>query len=195
MRIAALNGSPKKNGTVAKLMREVIAGINEQFDIEWVDVCSLDMRNCLGCMKCRTVGNCALPEDDAHAIGRIISKADGLIIGTPTHWGNMSSSLKLLLDRNVPVFMGARANGMPEPRQKGKPAVIVTACTTPWPLNRIARESRGAVDAVKHVLKYGGYKIVGTIVKPGTKKNSGISKGILKRARASGRKLSNLTMK
>ena len=39
--------------------------------------------------------------------------ADGLIVGTPTHWGNMSAQLKLLFDRNVPVFMGEKPNGFP----------------------------------------------------------------------------------
>lgn len=189
MRVVALNGSPVNNGTVAKLMREVIVGVNAQADIEWVDVCSLNMRSCIGCMKCRTSGNCALPMDDAHAIGRLIGNADGLIVGTPTHWGNMSSPLKLLFDRNVPVFMGVKANGMPEPMQKGKLAIIVSACTTPWPLNCIARESRGAVNAVKHVLKYGGYRIIGTLVKPGTGNNPGLPAGILKRARGLGRRL------
>ncbi|MFO7461466.1 MAG: hypothetical protein R6X07_12680, partial [Desulfatiglandales bacterium] len=42
--------------------------------------------------------------------------------------------LKCLFDRTVPVFMGEKASGIPLPRQKGKGAVIVTACTTPWPL-------------------------------------------------------------
>lgn len=195
MMIVALNGSPLKNGTIAKLMREVISGLDDQVLVEWVDVGSLNMKHCLGCMKCRTSGTCALPEDDAHAIGGMISKADGLIIGTPTHWGNMSAPLKLLFDRNVPVFMGVKPSGMPQAMQKGKPAIIVTACTTPWPLNHIARESRGAVHAVKHVLKYGGYTIVGTIVKPGTKKDPGISQGLLKRARGLGRKLSTRTMR
>ena len=73
--------------------------------------------------------------------------ADGLIVGTPTHWGNMSAQLKLLFDRNVPVFMGEKPNGFPIPRQKGKSAAIVTACTTPWPFNFIAAESRGAIRA------------------------------------------------
>ncbi|MBW1702396.1 MAG: flavodoxin family protein, partial [Deltaproteobacteria bacterium] len=127
--------------------------------------------------------------DDAHIIGKKIKEADGLIIGTPTHWGNMSAQLKLLFDRNVPVFMGEKPNGMPMPKQKGKPAAIITACTTPWPFNFIAAESRGAVRAVKKVLHYGGYKVLGKVVKPGTKKNPEISARLLEKARGLGRRL------
>jgi multimeric flavodoxin WrbA len=129
-----------------------------------------------------------LAEDDAHIVGRKIREADGLIVGTPTHWGNMSAQLKLLFDRNVPVFMGESPNGMPVPRQKGKPTVIVTACSTPWPFNFVAAESRGAIRAVKEVLHYGGYKLVGKIVKPGTKTKPLISARLLKRARILGHK-------
>jgi multimeric flavodoxin WrbA len=51
------------------------------------------------------------------------SRAGGIVVGTPAPWGNMSTQLKCLFDRNVPVFMGEKANGIPLPRQKGKEAM------------------------------------------------------------------------
>lgn len=170
MKIIILNGSPRKKGTIAQLLKSISDALNINHEIEWINVYDLRMKPCIGCMKCRPDGECVLPEDDAHEVGRKIKLADGLVVGTPTHWGNMSAQLKLLFDRNVPVFMGEKPNGLPIPRHKGKPAVIVTACTTPWPFNFIAAESRGAIRAVHEVLHYGGYRIVGKIVKPGTKK-------------------------
>jgi hypothetical protein len=191
MKILVLNGSPRKRGTIAKLLKAVAEGAKEKGDdVEWVDVYDLHMKPCTACMKCRPDGPCRLPEDDAHEVGRKISEADGLVVGTPTHWGNMSSQLKCLFDRTVPVFMGEKASGMPLPRQKGKGAVIVTACTTPWPFDRILPESRGAVRAVREVLGYGGYKIIGKVVKPGTKKNPEISEKELNRARKTGSRFS-----
>ncbi len=186
MKILVLNGSPRKNGTVATLLKTVAEGAGENNETKWINIYDLNMKPCIACMKCRPDGKCALPEDDAHIIGEKIKEADGLIIGTPTHWGNMSAQLKLLFDRNVPVFIGEKPNGMPIPRQKGKPAVIVTACTTPWPFNFIAAESRGAVRAVREILHYGGYKISGKIVKPGTKKKPRLPKKLLDKAKAIG---------
>ncbi|MHC4271070.1 MAG: hypothetical protein ACYST2_02005, partial [Planctomycetota bacterium] len=49
--------------------------------------------------------------------------------------------------------------------------------------NIIRSESRGAVRAVKHVLKSGGFKILGTLVKPGTRINSHISHNLVNKAR------------
>ncbi|MDZ7665947.1 MAG: flavodoxin family protein [Desulfotignum sp.] len=189
MKILILNGSPRKNGTVATLLKAVAEPLSTPHETEWIDVCRLDMKFCTACMACRDKGTCVLPEDDAHRVGQKIQQADALIIGTPTHWGNMCAPLKLLFDRNVPVFMGESPKGMPQPRQKGKRAVIVTACTTPWPFNVILPESRGAIRAVKEVLHYGGYKLVGTITKPGTKKAKEISSSLKEKAERLGEKL------
>lgn len=188
MRILVLNGSPRKNGTVANLLKSVVNGIPNKYEVEWIDVYELKFEPCIACMNCRPDKECILPQDDAHIVGRKIKDADGLIVGTPTHWGNMSAQLKLLFDRNVPVIMGEKPNGMPYPRRNGKPAAIVTACSAPWPLNFIAPESRGAIRAVNHILHYGGYKILGTIVKSGTKSTPQISNKLLEKSRILGGK-------
>ena len=189
MKILVLNGSPRSNGTVVSLLKSVTESLPAEHDIEWIDVCKLNMKFCTACMVCRDKEKCILPEDDAHIVGKKIQDADALVIGTPTHWGNMCAPLKLLFDRNVPVFMGESPKGMPEPRQKGKNAVVVTACTTPWPFNFLLPESRGAIRSVKEVLHYGGYKTVGTITKAGTKKSTEISTSLMEKAKRLGEKL------
>ncbi len=189
MKILVLNGSPRKSGTVASLLKAVTEPLSAEHEVEWIDVYKLNMKYCTACMGCRKKETCILPEDDAHIVGRKIQDADALVIGTPTHWGNMCAPLKLLFDRNVPVFMGESPRGIPVPRQKGKRAVVVTACTTPWPFNFILPESRGAIRAVKEVLHYGGYKTVGTVTKPGTKKSKEISSSLKSKAGRLGRKL------
>lgn len=189
MKLLVLNGSPRTNGTVASLLKAVTEALPTGHAVEWIDTSKLNMKFCTACMACRTKGSCVLPEDDAHTAGEKIRNADALLIGTPTHWGNMSAPLKLLFDRNVPVFMGERHGGMPLPRQKGKRAAVVTACTTPWPFNFLFAESRGALRAVNEVLHYGGYKTVGTVVKPGTAKQTTLSKRLTGKAGKLAKKL------
>lgn len=118
MKILVLNGSPRKKGSVATLLRAVVDDLAETHQVEWIDVYDLNMRPCLACMKCRPDGECCFPEDDAHRVGRKIKEADGLIVGTPTHWGNMSAQMKVLFDRIVPVFIGERSTGIPLPHRK-----------------------------------------------------------------------------
>ena len=168
MQLLVLNGSPRKQGTVHTLLKAVVEGASQHHQVEWVDVYKLVMRNCIGCMKCRPSDPCQLPRDGAQETGEKIAAADGLIVGTPTHWGNMSAPLMTLFARNVTVLMEERKSRFPIRRQKGKPAAIVTACTTPWPFNSVYAQSRGSVHAVKEVLAWSGYKLLGKVVLPNT---------------------------
>ncbi|MBD3176819.1 MAG: hypothetical protein GF320_16695, partial [Armatimonadia bacterium] len=134
MDLLALNGSPKTDGTVAALLDEVTRAAKEGgARTERVDVYGLQVAPCIGCMACRPDKECVLEEDDAHVMARKLPECDGLVVATPTYWANMSSPLKALFDRIVPAIMGECDKGLPVPRHQGKPAVIVTACTTPWP--------------------------------------------------------------
>ena len=93
-----------------------------------------------------------------------------LIVGTPVYWANMNGKLKCLFDRLVGVLMGESKHGIPIPLHKGKKAVIVTSCTTPFPFNYICGQSGGAVRAVNEVLKSSGFKVVKKINLSNTKK-------------------------
>ncbi len=182
MNILVLNGSPKKKGIVSEILNHIQKSMDPKHNIERIEIYDSVMKPCIACMKCRSTGTCLFPEDDAHKIGNKLKNADGIVIGTPTYWGNMSSQLKVLFERIVPLIMKEQDRGFPLKLQKGKPAVIVTSCTTPWPLNWILPESRGAVQSVSEVLNYGGYKIKGIIVKSGSKKNPELSDRIIRKA-------------
>lgn len=128
-------------------------------DAELVHIGDCRIAPCTACMQCRETGECSLPHDDGHDLADKIRNADLLVIGSPTHWGGMSAPLKNLFDRNVPVFMGESARGIPVARQKGKRALIVAACTTPYPFNIWMKQSRGTVRALREILRTGGYRI------------------------------------
>lgn len=72
-------------------------------------------------------------------------------------------------------MMDHSEKGYPKPLLKGKKAVIVTTCTTPWPLNLIFKQSAGTVRALKEILCWSGFKIAGVIQKGGTMNGYGLS--------------------
>ena len=136
---------------------------------------SLNIRPCLGCMKCRSAKNCVLPQDDAQRVLDLIQECDALIVGSPTYWGNMPGTLKLLFDRIVYGLMDENSLAMPVPLHKGKKALIVCASSTPWPFNILMGQTRGVVRAIKEVLGTAGFK-VSSIQRGGTKKHPEITK-------------------
>lgn len=163
MKVLVLHGSPRKNGNVAGLLKKETDRLlekNPSAEIIWENVCDLHFDFCRGCMACRSKGSCVLPEDDAHRIEKEIKECDMLMVGTPVYWGNMNGKLKCLFDRLVGVMMEESKRGIPIPLHKGKKAVIVTSCTTPFPFNYICGQSGGAVRAVREILKSSGFKVI-----------------------------------
>ena len=118
MHIVVLNGSPHSQGMTASLLRALVHPLEEEHVVEWVDVQRLNIKACRGCMACRPEEECALPRDDGHRVGESLRRAEVLVVGTPTYWGNMPAPLKLLFDRNVTAFESF-AGRFPRPRKRG----------------------------------------------------------------------------
>ncbi len=188
MRILVINGSPRKKGNIATMLHSVVDSIDSA-DIHWIDVNDLNIHPCTGCMKCRTSGTCILPEDDGHRMAEEIKQCDALVLGTPVYWGNMSGQMKVMFDRIVPSMMGESKRGIPIPLHKGKKAVIVTACTTIWPFSWICRETSNTNHAMKEILYYSGFKVIGKLIYPGTKGKKTIPQRILDKGKRLGARI------
>ena len=167
--ILILNASPRRHGNISQMV-EVMADECRQagVEVQTVAVQQLDIRPCLGCMKCRAAHKCVLPEDDAQRVLKLIQQADALVIAAPCYWGNIPGTLKLLFDRIVYGMMGENSMAVPVALHKGKKAVIVTSSSTMWPFNIIMNQTRGVVRALKEILGWSGFKIVATVQKGGT---------------------------
>ena len=188
--ILILNASPRRHGNISQMV-EVMADECRQagVEVQTVTVQQLDIRRCLGCMKCRAAHKCVLPEDDAQRVLKLIQQADALVIAAPCYWGNIPGTLKLLFDRIVYGMMDESEKGWPLPLHKGKRCVLVSTSTTPWPFNRIMHQSSGAIRAMKEVCRYSGLKTVATVEKGGTRHDTTLSEKDERRCRKAVRKL------
>ena len=188
--ILILNASPRRHGNISQMV-EVMADECRQagVEVQTVAVQQLDIRPCLGCMKCRAAHKCVLPEDDAQRVLKLIQQADALVIAAPCYWGNIPGTLKLLFDRIVYGMMDESEKGWPLPLHKGKRCVLVSTSTTPWPFNRIMHQSSGAIRAMKEVCRYSGLKTVATVEKGGTRHDTTLSEKDDRRCRKAVRKL------
>ncbi len=190
MKILILNSSPRRRGNISKMLEAMKQEAeNGGAEVTFVHVSDLQVRPCIGCMKCRDSLKCCLPEDDAQKVLQAVKEADALIVGAPCYWGNLPGELKVLFDRMVYGMMGENSWGMPLPLHRGKKAIIVSTCTTPYPFNILYHQTRGVVRALKEILKWSGFKIVKTIERGGTKKHPELSDKEMARCRKSVHKL------
>lgn len=98
--ILGINGSARKNGNTAKLLKKVLEHAKKEgAKIEILHLIEKDIKPCLSCLA---EDNCRYPcnvKDDMQGVFELIKKADTLIFASPTYWNNMSGLMKNFIDR------------------------------------------------------------------------------------------------
>jgi multimeric flavodoxin WrbA len=103
MKVIAFNGSARKNGNTAILINYVLRELeNEGIETELVQLAGKKIRGCIACMKCfeNKDQRCSVSTDDVNSFIAKMIEADGIILGSPTYFANISTELKALIDRS-----------------------------------------------------------------------------------------------
>lgn len=111
MKVAAFNGSPRKEGNTYLALRMVLTELEAAgIETEIVHVGSQPVKQCTGCGGCARNQDekCVLKGDDANEWIQIMKHADGILLGAPVHFGNISAVMKSFLDR---AFFVSGSNG------------------------------------------------------------------------------------
>lgn len=102
MKVLAISGSPRKGGNTFILLRRVLDVIeSEGIATEIVELAGRKVQGCTACLKCRELadGQCHGRNDAINECLPKIDAADGIIIGSPVYFGNVSTEAKALIDR------------------------------------------------------------------------------------------------
>ena len=125
MKVLAINGSPRSNGNTAMLIDKVLAELKKEgLETELFQLGGLNIHGCTACMKCFETRDlrCSIDNDALNELFSKMVEADGIIIGSPTYFANVSSQVKALIDR---AGLVAIANGHMLKRKVGLAVVAV----------------------------------------------------------------------
>ncbi len=125
MRVVAFNGSPRKNGNTATLIGHVLAEIEKEgIETERVQLGGHRIAGCTACMGCFKARDqrCSVTDDILNDCLEKMIAADGILLGSPTYFANLSPEIKALIDRAGFV---AKANGELFRRKVGAAVVAV----------------------------------------------------------------------
>ena len=125
MKVVAFNGSGRKDGNTALLIRRVLQVLEaEGIETELIQLAGEQIRGCNACRTCYSTKNnrCVIEDDNVNAYIQKMIEADGIIFGSPVYFSMMAPELKALLDR---AFYVARANGDLFKRKVGAAVVAV----------------------------------------------------------------------
>lgn len=111
MKVVAINGSARKDGNTAILINKALAALEaEGIETELIQLSGKNIRGCTACGKCieNKDKKCVVDNDVLNeCLGKML-EADGIILGSPTYFADLTTELKAVIDRAGFV---ARANG------------------------------------------------------------------------------------
>ena len=122
MKVLLINGSPRANGNTARAPKEVadtLAAEGLETETFWIGL--KPVRGCVACGQCRAkaLGRCAFGDDVANALIEKLKDADGIVIGSPTYYGQPNGAFLAVWQRVC--FAGSAY-------VKAKPAASVAVC-------------------------------------------------------------------
>ena len=101
MKILALNGSFRKNGNTEILLKQALMGAESKgAQVEILRLTDHKIGPCRGCGLCLFRGNvCQVKDDDVSLIFSRIDECDGVILGSPCYFLELTAVVKQLIDR------------------------------------------------------------------------------------------------
>lgn len=125
MKVVAFNCSSRKDGNTSILINAVLKELsNSGIETKQIQLADNKISTCIACYKC--VANkdkrCAIADDMINDCIQAMIEADGIIIGSPVYFSNITPTAAALICR---AGMVARANGMLLSKKVG--AAVVSA--------------------------------------------------------------------
>jgi multimeric flavodoxin WrbA len=124
MKVIAFNGSARKGGNTAVMLNVVLDELKaKKIDTELFDLAGKKIHGCIACYKCfqNKDQRCAVKKDIANECIEKMLASDGILLGSPTYFGDVSTEIKALMDR---AGLVAKANGDMFKRKVGAAVVV-----------------------------------------------------------------------
>lgn len=136
-RIIIIDGGPRRNMNTAKLLQsfaEGVKSVGNSIEVKIVRLYDFQYKGCMSCMSCKLkdrVSNVCRFRDALTPLLEEISQADGLVLGSPIYFGEVTGQMRAFLERltfpwlsyndysmtapkRMPVVLMETMNGMPD---------------------------------------------------------------------------------
>jgi multimeric flavodoxin WrbA len=101
MKVIGINGSPRREGNTGLLIQTVFAELQKEgIQTELIQLGGKPVHGCTACGKCREIkdGRCHIKNDLLNEITAKMVEADGIILGSPVYFADITPEMKALID-------------------------------------------------------------------------------------------------
>ena len=135
-KIVIIDGGPRKTFDTAAMLQKVAEGAAsvDGVEVETVRLYDMDYKGCMSCMACKVKGRASQVCKFRDALTPVldsIAGADGLVLGSPNYFGEVTAQMRAFLERlafpwlsyndysitapkRMPVLLVETQNGSPE---------------------------------------------------------------------------------
>ena len=102
MKVIGFNGSPRKDGNTTALMNYLLREIEKEgFETELIQLSEKSIHGCIACYKCfeNKDKRCAVKNDAMNEYIEKMTKASGIVLGSPSYFQDVTAEMKALIDR------------------------------------------------------------------------------------------------
>ena len=168
-KIIVIDGGPRKNFNTASMLQKFVDGassVNSDIDVKTIRLYGLDYKGCMSCMACKIKGktsNICKFKDALTTILEEIAQADGLVLGSPIYFGDVTGQMRTFLERlafpwlsyndysltatkKMPVVLVETMNGLPD-RNNSNGYGSMEYCI------------KGALGDPEHLIAYNTYQV------------------------------------
>ena len=104
-KIIIIDGGPRNNMNTAKLLQKFAEGaksVGSDMEVKTIRLYDLDYKGCMSCMACKLKGkasNICRFKDALTPVLENIAHADGLVLGSPIYFGEVTGQMRAFLER------------------------------------------------------------------------------------------------
>lgn len=136
-KIIIIDGGPRKTFNTASMLQRFAEGaksVSDEIEVKDVRLYGLDYKGCMSCMACKIKGkatNVCKFKDALTPVLEEIAEADGLVLGSPIYFGDVTGQMRSFLERlafpwlsyndyrltapkRMPVVLVETMNGLPD---------------------------------------------------------------------------------
>lgn len=166
-----IDGGPRKTFNTAAMLGKIAEGarsVSDEIEVKTVRLYDIDYKGCMSCMACKLKGkvsNVCKFRDALTPILEEVAQADGLVLGSPIYFSEVTAQLRAFLERLIFAWLSYNDYSLTAPKQM--PVLLTYTMNANEEQAKMTYQMMGIVEDslkramgdVEHVDAYNTYQV------------------------------------
>ena len=147
-KIIIIDGGPRATFNTASMLQKFAEGassVSNEIEVKTIRLYALDYKGCMSCMACKIKGkasNVCKFKDALTPVLEEIAQADGLVLGSPNYFGEITGQMRAFLERLAFPWLSYNDYSITAPKRM---PVVETVCQQHLPSEKLRQFRVGRI--------------------------------------------------